>query len=78
MRELPAGQAPSLRDRPHLPFTDAVLHEAQRLLALVPMGMPHVITKTTSFRGYTLPKVGVWMGTAQQWPLLWSLSYLLK
>ncbi|XP_063108870.1 cytochrome P450 2S1 isoform X2 [Cavia porcellus] len=56
MRELPAGQAPSLRDRPHLPFTDAVLHEAQRLLALVPMGMPHVITKTTSFRGYTLPK----------------------
>ncbi|XP_076786309.1 cytochrome P450 2S1 isoform X3 [Arvicanthis niloticus] len=34
----------------------AVLHEAQRLLALVPMGMPHTITRTTCFRGYTLPK----------------------
>uniref|UniRef100_A0A4W2DQ91 Cytochrome P450 family 2 subfamily S member 1 n=1 Tax=Bos indicus x Bos taurus TaxID=30522 RepID=A0A4W2DQ91_BOBOX len=45
MRELGAGQRPSLGDRARLPYTDAVLHEAQRLLAL-----------TTRFRGYTLPQ----------------------
>ena len=57
-RELGAGRAPGLGDRARLPYTDAVLHEAQRLLALVPMGMPHALTRTTCFRGYTLPQVG--------------------
>ncbi|XP_076786307.1 cytochrome P450 2S1 isoform X2 [Arvicanthis niloticus] len=56
IQELGPGRAPSLSDRVRLPYTDAVLHEAQRLLALVPMGMPHTITRTTCFRGYTLPK----------------------
>lgn len=55
-QELGAGQAPSLGDRARLPYTDAVLHEAQRLLALVPMGMPHALTRTTCFRGYILPQ----------------------
>ncbi|OWK16253.1 CYP2S1 [Cervus elaphus hippelaphus] len=56
MRELGASQGPSLGDRARLPYTDAVLHEAQRLLALVPMGIPRALTKTTRFRGYTLPQ----------------------
>ncbi|XP_004648539.1 cytochrome P450 2S1 [Octodon degus] len=68
-RELPEGQAPSLQDRARLPFTDAVLHEAQRLLALVPLGMPHVTTRTTCFRGYMLPK-----GT-EVFPLLGSVLH---
>lgn len=55
-RELGAGRVPGLRDRTHLPYTDAVLHEAQRLLALVPMGIPRALMKTTCFRGYTLPQ----------------------
>lgn len=60
IQELGPGRAPSLSDRARLPYTDAVLHEAQRLLALVPMGMPHALARTTSFRGYTLPQVGEW------------------
>ncbi|KAH0512972.1 Cytochrome P450 2S1 [Microtus ochrogaster] len=56
IQELGPGRAPSLSDRARLPYTDAVLHEAQRLLALVPMGMPHTLTRTTCFRGYTLPQ----------------------
>ncbi|XP_048185999.1 cytochrome P450 2S1 [Perognathus longimembris pacificus] len=55
-QELGVGRAPSLGDRARLPYTDAVLHEAQRLLALVPMGIPHTLTRTTYFRGYTLPQ----------------------
>ncbi|XP_019290110.2 LOW QUALITY PROTEIN: cytochrome P450 2S1 [Panthera pardus] len=68
-RELGAGRAPGLGDRARLPYTDAVLHEAQRLLALVPMGMPHALTRTTCFRGYTLPQ-----GT-EVFPLLGSVLH---
>lgn len=68
-RELGAGRAPGLRDRARLPYTDAVLHEAQRLLALVPMGIPRALTKTTCFRGYTLPQ-----GT-EVFPLLGSVLH---
>ncbi|XP_006871464.1 PREDICTED: cytochrome P450 2S1-like [Chrysochloris asiatica] len=68
-RELEAGQVPGLGDRAHLPYTDAVLHEAQRLLALVPMGVPRTLTQTTCFRGYTLPQ-----GT-EVFPLLGSVLH---
>ncbi|KAM8775027.1 cytochrome P450 2S1 [Rhynchonycteris naso] len=68
-RELGAGQVPGLKDRARLPYTDAVLHEAQRLLALVPMGIPRALTRTTSFRGYTLPQ-----GT-EVFPLLGSVLH---
>uniref|UniRef100_A0A8C9CI25 Cytochrome P450 family 2 subfamily S member 1 n=1 Tax=Phocoena sinus TaxID=42100 RepID=A0A8C9CI25_PHOSS len=68
-RELGPGQAPSLGDRARLPYTDAVLHEAQRLLALVPMGVPRTLVKTTRFRGYTLPQ-----GT-EVFPLLGSILH---
>ncbi|XP_034528213.1 cytochrome P450 2S1 isoform X2 [Ailuropoda melanoleuca] len=68
-RELGAGRAPSLGDRGRLPYTDAVLHEAQRLLALVPMGVPRALTRTTCFRGYTLPQ-----GT-EVFPLLGSVLH---
>ncbi|XP_051692322.2 cytochrome P450 2S1 isoform X1 [Oryctolagus cuniculus] len=66
-RELGAGRAPGLGDRARLPYTDAVLHEAQRLLALLPMGVPRALTRTTCFRGYTLPQ-----GT-EVFPLLGSV-----
>uniref|UniRef100_A0A8C0S2T7 Cytochrome P450 n=1 Tax=Canis lupus familiaris TaxID=9615 RepID=A0A8C0S2T7_CANLF len=68
-RELGAGRAPGLGDRARLPYTDAVLHEAQRLLALVPMGVPRALARTTCFRGYTLPQ-----GT-EVFPLLGSVLH---
>ncbi|XP_077839157.1 cytochrome P450 2S1 isoform X3 [Macaca mulatta] len=68
-QELGSGRAPSLGDRTRLPYTDAVLHEAQRLLALVPMGIPRTLMRTTRFRGYTLPQ-----GT-EVFPLLGSILH---
>ncbi|XP_043853284.1 cytochrome P450 2S1 isoform X1 [Dromiciops gliroides] len=55
-QELGRDRAPSLGDRGRLPYTDAFLHEVQRFLALIPMGVPRALTKPTSFRGYDLPQ----------------------
>ncbi|XP_068601193.1 cytochrome P450 2F5-like [Brachionichthys hirsutus] len=45
-----------MEDRKSLPFTDAVLHEIQRVLDLAPMSVPHYALQDISFRGYTIPK----------------------
>lgn len=51
------GRCPYVEDRKSLPFTDAVLHEIQRYLDMIPFSIPHYALKDISFRGYTIPKV---------------------
>lgn len=46
-----------MEDRKSLPFTDAVIHEVQRYIDLVPLNLPHYTTHPITFRGYTIPKV---------------------
>ncbi|XP_070826389.1 cytochrome P450 2F3-like [Chaetodon trifascialis] len=49
-------RSPCMEDRKSLSFTDAVLHEVQRVMDIVPMSIPHYALQDFSFRGYTIPK----------------------
>lgn len=50
-------RCPKMEDRKSLPFTDAVIHEVQRFLDLIPFSLPRYALHDISFRGYTIPEV---------------------
>ncbi|XP_075437078.1 cytochrome P450 2C20-like isoform X3 [Ascaphus truei] len=47
---------PGIKDREAMPYTNAVIHELQRLLDLAPIAHYHAVTQDTQFRGFTIPK----------------------
>lgn len=49
-------RCPSMEDRKSLPFTDAVIHEVQRILDISPMGVPRYANSDITFRDYIIPK----------------------
>uniref|UniRef100_H0XTI9 Cytochrome P450 family 2 subfamily T member 1 n=1 Tax=Otolemur garnettii TaxID=30611 RepID=H0XTI9_OTOGA len=49
-------RAPNLEDRACLPYTNAVLHEIQRFISVLPLGLPRALTRDTHLHGHFLPK----------------------
>ncbi|XP_075172093.1 cytochrome P450 2C8-like [Anomaloglossus baeobatrachus] len=47
---------PEMMDRAQMPYTNAVVHEMQRVMDLAPVAHYHAVTKETRFRGFTIPK----------------------
>ncbi|KAF5372596.1 hypothetical protein D9758_005204 [Tetrapyrgos nigripes] len=47
---------PLIKDRPHLPYVDALVKEVFRIFIVVPMGVPHMATEDNIYKGYFIPK----------------------
>ncbi|XP_051002426.1 cytochrome P450 2C18-like [Acomys russatus] len=55
-RVIGRNRSPCMQDRRHMPYTDAVLHEIQRYIDLLPTNLPHAVTCDIKFRKYFIPK----------------------
>ncbi|CAL1547806.1 unnamed protein product, partial [Lymnaea stagnalis] len=49
-------RAPTLLDKANMPYLSAFILETQRLSSLVPLGIPRLLHKDVTFRGFLLPK----------------------
>src|SRR6218665_3419929 len=53
---VPRDRLPSLDDKPHLPYTEAVILEVMRRRTLAPFLVPHATLKDTKVLGFDIPK----------------------
>ncbi|XP_053709990.1 cytochrome P450 2J2-like [Synchiropus splendidus] len=50
------SRQPSIADRDNMPYTNAVIHECQRMGNVVPLNVMHMTAKETKLDKYTIPK----------------------
>ncbi|CAH6790545.1 Cyp2j13 [Phodopus roborovskii] len=65
---------PSLTDRDSMPYTNAVVHEVQRMGNIIPLNVPREVTADTTLAGFHLPKESE-LALESNWP---GLSYLFS
>ncbi|KAK2835772.1 hypothetical protein Q5P01_016256 [Channa striata] len=51
-----SSRQPSVTDRENMPYTDAVIHEIQRMGNIIPLNLIHMTNKDTVLDKYTIPK----------------------
>uniref|UniRef100_A0A667XN57 Cytochrome P450, family 2, subfamily P, polypeptide 6 n=1 Tax=Myripristis murdjan TaxID=586833 RepID=A0A667XN57_9TELE len=51
-----SSRQPSMTDRENMPYTDAVIHEIQRMGNILPLNLARIANKDTTLGEYTIPK----------------------
>lgn len=51
------SREPVMEDRKFLPYTNAVIHETQRLANIVPLNVPRTTSCDVEFQGFFIKKV---------------------
>ncbi|KAI9448687.1 cytochrome P450 [Lactarius psammicola] len=59
---------PTFKDRPRLPYIEAICKELLRWQMVVPLGVPHASTEDAVYRGFFIPKGSVMI--ANSWSIL--------
>ncbi|XP_063056816.1 cytochrome P450 2J4-like [Engraulis encrasicolus] len=62
-RVVGSSRQPSVADRENMPYTDAVIHEIQRVGDIVPLNVTRSSTQDTQVGDYVIPKGTMVMGT---------------
>ncbi|XP_048108790.1 cytochrome P450 2J6-like isoform X2 [Alosa alosa] len=55
-RVIGQSRLPTMADRADMPYTDAVIHEIQRIGNIAPLGLPRYTTKDVQLGDYLIPK----------------------
>uniref|UniRef100_A0A8C3T9H4 Cytochrome P450 n=1 Tax=Chelydra serpentina TaxID=8475 RepID=A0A8C3T9H4_CHESE len=50
------SRQPAMDDRDNMPYTNAVVHEVQRISNIVPLNLPRMATSDTTLAGFYVPK----------------------
>jgi cytochrome P450 len=50
------SRLPTISDRPHLPYVNALVSELLRLGTVLPQGAPHTVREDDMHEGYFIPK----------------------
>ena len=67
------SRRPNVKDRSHLPYTEATLMECQRKGNIALFSVPRCTTEVTSLNGFTIPK-GTWV-FINRWGMHMSEKY---
>lgn len=63
-RVVGSDRLPDIRDRPSLPYIEAIAKESLRWHPFVPEGVPHLMTAEASLAGYRIPKGAIVIANA--------------
>ncbi|XP_072035591.1 cytochrome P450 2U1-like [Amphiura filiformis] len=75
------NRLPRLADKSQMPYTQATIHDVQRISSVPIMGLPHMASRDTTVKGYTIPQGSIVVPNifkVDHDPVAWNQPWELK